>query len=87
METVGLNYATKYEKCIKRPKCSHSVRGERVIEEIYYLQRYKEGWTNGKWEEKMDIRDCIDKTGFKQVAVIKRRMYFGCNCRLKLILV
>lgn len=29
-----------------------------VIDELYYLQRYKEGWT--KWEEKMDIRECVD---------------------------
>ena len=47
-----------------------SVRGgDRVIEEIYYLQRYAEGWDGGKWEDKMDIRDCIEPTGFKLVVI------------------
>ena len=40
------------------------MKKEPVIDEIYYLQRYKEGWKNGNWEERMDIRDCIDRTGF-----------------------
>ncbi|XP_013395968.2 GDP-fucose protein O-fucosyltransferase 2 isoform X2 [Lingula anatina] len=35
--------------------------GGAVIEEVYYLQRYKEGWKDGKWEERMDIRDCLDQ--------------------------
>ncbi|KAK7089096.1 GDP-fucose protein O-fucosyltransferase 2-like [Littorina saxatilis] len=30
---------------------------EPVIDELYYLQNYKEGWT--EFEDKMDIRDCI----------------------------
>ena len=42
-----------------------SVRGEPVIDEIYYLQGYKGGWT--KWEEKMNITECNDRTGFVQV--------------------
>lgn len=40
---------------------------KREVEEIYYLQKYKEGWKDGKWEEKMDIRDCVEKTGFMEV--------------------
>ena len=32
--------------------------GEPVIEEVYYLQRFAEGWS--KWEEKLEIRKCID---------------------------
>ncbi|XP_071156265.1 GDP-fucose protein O-fucosyltransferase 2-like isoform X3 [Mytilus edulis] len=43
-----------------------TVMGEEVVEEIYYLQRYKEGWTNGKWEEKMDIRECIDRVPYQK---------------------
>jgi len=39
----------------------------RVIDEIYYLQNYKEGWTDGKWEEKMDDRKCIERNSFVQV--------------------
>ncbi|XP_033732365.1 GDP-fucose protein O-fucosyltransferase 2-like isoform X1 [Pecten maximus] len=35
-----------------------------VIDEIYYLQRYKEGWT--KWEEKMDILECLEKHGYSK---------------------
>ncbi|KAL8561615.1 hypothetical protein ACOMHN_001347 [Nucella lapillus] len=31
---------------------------EPVIEEVYYLQNYAEGWT--EFEDKMDIRDCIE---------------------------
>ncbi|GFN98351.1 GDP-fucose protein o-fucosyltransferase 2 [Plakobranchus ocellatus] len=30
---------------------------EPIIEEVYYLQNYKEGWD--KWEEKMDKRPCL----------------------------
>jgi len=39
----------------------------REIDEIYYLQSYKEGWTDGKWEEKMDERKCIERNSFVQV--------------------
>ena len=39
----------------------------RKIDEIYYLQNYKEGWTDGKWEEKMDERECIEHNSFVQV--------------------
>jgi len=38
------------------------------IDEIYYLQSYKEGWTDGKWEEKMDERTCIESNSFVQVS-------------------
>lgn len=38
-----------------------------IVEQVYYLQRYKEGW-GGKWEEKIDLRECIDqRTGFEKV--------------------
>ncbi|XP_062580232.1 GDP-fucose protein O-fucosyltransferase 2-like [Saccostrea cucullata] len=40
------------------------VRGEPVIDEVYYLQSFKGGWT--KWEEKMNITECNDRTGFVQ---------------------
>ena len=36
------------------------------IEETVYLQRYKEGWKDGKWEEKIDERDCIEEPIYKK---------------------
>lgn len=41
-----------------------NVTESRQIDEVYYLQGYKEGWTDGKWEEKMDERDCIEQNSF-----------------------
>ena len=59
--------------------------GKPEIEEVYYLQRYKEGWKDGKWEEKMDERDCIENTGFEEVGLCysKRSVsvyYFLWSC-------
>ena len=39
--------------------------GEPVVEEIWYLQNYAEGWTPGKWEEKMHERPCIDPPAYQ----------------------
>jgi len=33
---------------------------------VYYLQGYKEGWKDGKFEEKFDIRDCIEEPRYFQ---------------------
>ena len=38
------------------------------IESTLYLQRYAEGWTDGKWETRADFRPCNDKTNFAQVS-------------------
>lgn len=35
-----------------------------VIEELYYLQHYAEGWTDGKWEERMDLRECMEEVPY-----------------------
>ncbi|XP_050407404.2 GDP-fucose protein O-fucosyltransferase 2 [Patella vulgata] len=35
---------------------------EPVIDEVYYLQNYKEGWT--EWEEKMDFRPCNENNHY-----------------------
>lgn len=43
----------------------------REIEEVYYLQSYKEGWKDGRWEEKMDFRDCNEQNTFVQVGFNK----------------
>lgn len=32
-----------------------------MIDKILYLQRYAEGWENGKFTEKFDYRECVDK--------------------------
>ncbi len=34
--------------------------GSPGIDQTIYLQRYKEGWVNGEWEEKIDERECLD---------------------------
>jgi hypothetical protein len=46
------------------------VRGEPVIDEVYYLQSFKGGWT--KWEEKMNITECNDRTGYLQASKISK---------------
>lgn len=37
--------------------CIILVQPKPIIEDVYYLQNYAEGWT--EWEEKMDIKECI----------------------------
>lgn len=33
--------------------------GSKIIDHVYYLQHYVEGWS-GRWEEKWDYRPCIE---------------------------
>ena len=33
---------------------------------VYYLQGYKEGWKNGKFEEKFDLRDCLQEPRYEK---------------------
>jgi len=40
------------------------VKGE--LGAVYYLQGYKEGWKDGKFEEKFDIRDCLEEPRYRQ---------------------
>ncbi|XP_062312964.1 GDP-fucose protein O-fucosyltransferase 2 [Osmerus eperlanus] len=35
--------------------------GGPFIDQVLVLQNYAEGWTDGKWEEKVDERPCIDR--------------------------
>uniref|UniRef100_A0A3B3UA81 GDP-fucose protein O-fucosyltransferase 2 n=1 Tax=Poecilia latipinna TaxID=48699 RepID=A0A3B3UA81_9TELE len=35
--------------------------GGPFIDQVLVLQNYAEGWTDGKWEEKVDERACIEK--------------------------
>ncbi|CAH1798259.1 unnamed protein product, partial [Owenia fusiformis] len=41
-----------------------SVIGKPEVEEMYYLQRFKEGWNGGKWEEKLERRECLENWGY-----------------------
>ena len=41
-------------------------RTESIIDEIYYLQNFAEGWRDGKWEERIEKRDCISATGYHE---------------------
>lgn len=43
------------------------VCGKPVVEQVYYLQRFAEGWT--KWEEKIKVCDCIDPVRYHQNSV------------------
>lgn len=37
------------------------------IDVVYYLQHYIEGWTDSQWEEKADIRECIDSPVYNEI--------------------
>ena len=37
-----------------------------IIDTVYYLQNYAEGWKDGHFEEKHDFRECIDKPRYQQ---------------------
>lgn len=46
------------------------------VERLFYLQRFKGGWT--KWEEKMEICDCVEEPKYHQLANGKwRGQFFG----------
>ena len=37
-----------------------------VIDSVIYMQNYAEGWKDGKFEEKFDYRDCIDRPKYRE---------------------
>lgn len=39
------------------------------------LQNYAEGWTDGKWEEKVDERPCIEKFQYSK----DKQGYYRCG--------
>lgn len=51
------SYVYEMLLCSKCMLCLTAVSKDSVIDELYYLQHYKEGWD--EWEEKMDRRPCI----------------------------
>nr|XP_032806999.1 GDP-fucose protein O-fucosyltransferase 2 isoform X2 [Petromyzon marinus] len=48
----------EYEEYLKE-------NGGPFIEQVFYLQSYAEGWTEGKWEEKVDVRPCVEKPVYR----------------------
>lgn len=40
--------------------CDVGLTGNNQIDKMFILQRFVEGWEDGKFEEKIDIRDCLD---------------------------
>ncbi|GFU28407.1 GDP-fucose protein O-fucosyltransferase 2 [Nephila pilipes] len=36
------------------------------IESLYYLQHYAEGWTDNGWEERYDVRECIESPPYER---------------------
>ncbi|GIY51518.1 GDP-fucose protein O-fucosyltransferase 2 [Caerostris darwini] len=36
------------------------------IDALYYLQHYAEGWSDNGWEERFDIRDCIESPPYER---------------------
>ncbi|XP_052770117.1 GDP-fucose protein O-fucosyltransferase 2-like [Mya arenaria] len=36
------------------------------VDHVYYLQRFKGGWS-GKWEEKMEICECVEQPRYRQL--------------------
>jgi hypothetical protein len=41
--------------------------GSPVVDQIYILQGYKEGWKDGKFEEKVDFRECLEPVRLHKV--------------------
>jgi len=46
------------------------------VDAVNYLQGYKEGWQDGKFEEKYDIRDCLDKPRYQKISENKYTGHF-----------
>lgn len=39
-----------------------------LVDEMYYLQNYKEGWEGGAWTERYDRRPCNQPNGYRLVS-------------------
>nr|XP_039261509.1 GDP-fucose protein O-fucosyltransferase 2-like [Styela clava] len=50
--------------------------GEPKVDEIWYLQRFKEGWKDGKFEEKIHERECNDPAVYESDNEGKIRGWF-----------
>ncbi|XP_063952904.1 GDP-fucose protein O-fucosyltransferase 2-like isoform X2 [Lytechinus pictus] len=52
------------------------INGGAAIDEHVYLQSYKEGWTDGKWEERMHERECNDQPTYQKNGEGKYRGWY-----------
>lgn len=57
--TCKFNYVETPYECFLFFLCAEN--GGPFIDQVLVLQNYAEGWTDGKWEEKVDERPCIEK--------------------------
>ena len=58
-----VHYAVMISSYFRRNaiKCNYFSEKELpVIDQMFILQGYKEGWKDGKFEEKIDFRDCLE---------------------------
>ena len=50
---------------------------QRALGNLYYLQGYKEGWSNGEFVEKWDFRDCIEPPRYMKEDGVWRGYFWG----------
>ena len=64
MEYYGKEWegTISFKRNLKWTKFYHfiALTGNNQIDKMFILQRYAEGWEDGKFEEKIDLRDCLD---------------------------
>ena len=41
--------------------------GSTLVDQVYILQGFKEGWKDGKFEEKIEFRDCLEPVRLHKV--------------------
>ena len=41
--------------------------GSPLVDQVYILQGFKEGWKDGKFEEKIEFRDCLEPVRLHKV--------------------
>ena len=68
-----LNSLNKYTPVIE---FKEFLKEKTRVDQIFYLQNYKEGWLNGNFEEKYDFRECNEETGY-YVEDENEKLFFG----------
>lgn len=54
-----------------------------ILDQVFYLQNYKEGWKDGKFEEKYDFRDCLQEGRYIEQEGFWRGFFWGYNDVIK----
>jgi len=54
-----------------------------VIDQVFYLQGYSEGWSSGNFEEKYDFRDCIEPERYFKKNSYWRGYFWGFHSQVK----